>query len=98
MRKQSKIVLWPVYFDSTKTREERRKIPKNLAVPSPKIEDVRKAAERLGLQPDVVSDASHPSFPWQKTGMLSITKKGSKTQTLRRVAKELLSTREKTLR
>jgi signal recognition particle subunit SRP19 len=94
MRKQNKIVLWPVYFDSTKTRLEGRRVPKSLATPSPKLEEIRKAVERMGLRPEIVPDAAHPSTPWQKTGLLLVSKKGSKVKTIRRIAKELLDIRE----
>jgi len=91
MRKQNKIVLWPVYFDSTKTRLEGRKVSKSLATPSPKLEEIRKAVERAGLQPEIVADAAHPSIPWQKTGLLVISRKGSKAKILQDIAKELLN-------
>jgi len=94
MRKQNKIVLWPVYFDSTKTRLEGRRVPKSLATPSPGLEEIGKAVERLGLRPEIVPDAVYPSVPWQKTGLLVIPKKGSKVKTLREIAKELLGIRE----
>lgn len=93
MRKQNKIVLWPVYFDSTKTRLEGRRVPKSLATPSPKLEEIRKAVERAGLRPEIVTDAAHPNSPWQKTGLLAIPKKGSKAKILWKIAKELLNIR-----
>jgi len=89
MRKQNKIVLWPVYFDSNKTRGDGRRVPKKLAVPSPKPEEIQKAAKRIGLQPEIVPEAIHPSSPWQKTGLLVVPKKDSKVKTLRKIAKEL---------
>jgi len=94
MRKQNKIVLWPVYFDSTKTRLEGRKVPKSLATPSPRLEEIRKAMERVGLRPEIVPDAVYPSVPWQKTGLFVVPKKGSKVKTLRKIAKELLDVRQ----
>lgn len=93
MRKQNKIVLWPVYFDSTKTRLEGRRVPKSLATPSPKLKEIRKAVERVGLRPEIVTDAAYPSSPWKKTGLLAISKKGSKAKILRKIAKELLNIR-----
>lgn len=95
MRKQDKIVLWPVYFDSTKTRLEGRRVPKNLAIPSPKLEEIQKAVELMGLHPEIVSDAKRPNVPWQKTGLIVVPKKGSKVQTLRKIAKELVNSRAK---
>ena len=93
MRKQNKIVLWPVYFDSNKTRMEGRRVPKKLAIPSPKLEEIQKAVKRMGLRHEIVPNAVHPRSPWQKTGLLIIPKKDSKAKTLRKIAKELLDIR-----
>jgi len=93
MREQDKVILWPVYFDLTKTRAEGRRVPKSLSTPSPKLEEVRKAVEKTGLRPEVVSDAGHPGAPWKKDGLIAVPKRGSKTKTIQRVAKELLSIR-----
>jgi len=94
MRKQNKIVLWPAYFDSTKTRLQGRRIPKGLAVTSPRLDELQKAAERCGLQTEVFSDVKHPHAPWQKTGLIFVPKSASKMQMIRRVAKELFNLRE----
>ena len=89
MRKQNKIFLWPIYFDSNKTRNDGRRVPKNLAVSAPKLEELQRAARRLGLQPEIVSDAVHPSSPWRRSGLLVVPKNESKGKTLKKVAKEL---------
>ena len=89
MRKKNSIILWSIYFDSTQTRKGGRKVSKNLAVSSPKIEHLQRAAKRLGLQPEVNFEAAHPSCPWGKTGFLVLPKTESKTQTIKKVAKEL---------
>lgn len=86
--------MWPVYFDSIKTRLEGRRVPKNLAVPAPKLEELQKAVEQAGLQFEVIVDAGHPSSPWQKTGLIVVPKSDSKTQILRRVAEELFKARK----
>jgi signal recognition particle subunit SRP19 len=93
MRKQNRVVLWPVYFDSNKTRLQGRRIPKALAVTSPRLDELQKAVERCGMQPEIVADFRHPHTPWQKTGLISVAKSASKTQIIRRVAKELSSIR-----
>lgn len=89
MRKQDKVILWPAYFDLTKTREEGRKVPKTLAVPSPKILELKEAAEKLGLEHELVPEAGYPKTPWMKTGMLLIAKKEPKNQIIKKVAKQL---------
>jgi len=93
MRKQNKIVLWPAYFDSTKTRLQGRRIPKGMALTSPRLDELQKAAERCGLQPEVVLDVKHPQAPWQKSGFILVSKSASKTQIIRKVAKELSNVR-----
>ena len=93
MRKQDKIFLWPVYFDSNKTRTDGRRVPKKLAVSAPKLEELQIAAKKLGLQPEVVSDAAHPSSPWRKTGLLAVPKKEPKSETLKRIAENLSKSR-----
>ena len=90
MLKQDKIVIWPAYFDSTKTRGDGRRIPKSLAVPSPKIMEIKEAVEKLGLDYEVVVDAGYPKTPWLKTGMLFVKKTETKDQITKKIAKELL--------
>lgn len=50
MRQQDRIIVWPVYFDSVKTRSEGRRVSKNLGVPSPKALEVKEASEKLVWQ------------------------------------------------
>jgi signal recognition particle subunit SRP19 len=93
MRNQDKIIIWPDYFDSTKTRRDGRRIPKSLAVPSPKILEIKDAAEKIGLECELVPDASYPKTPWLKTGMLLVKKNEPKDRIIKSVAKQLLKIR-----
>jgi signal recognition particle subunit SRP19 len=96
MRKQDKIIIWPAYFDSTKTRGEGRRIPKSLAVPSPKITEISDAAEKLGLECEAVLDVGYPKTPWLKTGMLLVRKSESKEKIIKKIAKNLQKIRSVT--
>lgn len=93
MRKQDKIIIWPDYFDSAKARSDGRRIPKSLAVPSPKIPEMKEAVEKLGLDYELVLDAGYPKTPRLKKGMLLVTKKKTKNQTIRKIAEQLLKIR-----
>lgn len=93
MRKQDKIVIWPAYFDSTKTRKDGRRIPKDATVPSPKILEIKEAAEKIGLEYELVPDTGYSKTPWSKTGMLLVKKNKAKEQTIKRIAKQLLKIR-----
>jgi signal recognition particle subunit SRP19 len=95
LKKKDKLVLWPIYFDSTKTRLEGRRVPKNLAVPAPKLIELQDAVKQAGFQPEVIVDVEHPSVPWQKTGMILVPKRDSKTQILQRVAERLFKIRNR---
>lgn len=96
MRKKDKIVVWPAYFDSTRTRSRGRRIPKSLAVPSPKILEIKEAVEKLGLDYEAFLDAGYPKTPWLKTGMLLVAKKETKEKTIRKIGKQLSKIRSNT--
>ena len=93
MRKQDKAIIWPTYFDATKTRAEGRRVPKNLAVPSPKILEIKEAVEKLHLQHELAADVGYPGTPWIKTGMILVKKQEPKEQLIKKIAKQLLKVR-----
>ncbi len=93
MRKQEKAIIWPAYFDQTKTRKEGRRVPKSLAVQSPKILEIQEAAQKLGVKFELMADKGYPKTPWSKTGMLLVEKKGTKEQIINRIAKQVLKAR-----
>ena len=96
MRKQDKIVIWPTYFDLTKTRKDGRRVPKSLSVSSPKILEIKDVAEKLGLECELVMEAGYPKTPWLKTGMLLVKKNEAKEQIIQKIAKQLLNIRSTT--
>ena len=93
MRQQDKIIIWPTYFDSTKTRNDGRRVSRNLAVPFPKIIEVKEAAEKLGLTHELVDNVGYSKTPWLKTGMILVKKKGSKGQVVLLIARQLMKMR-----
>jgi signal recognition particle subunit SRP19 len=98
MRKQDKAIIWPTYFDSAKTRKKGRRVPKNLAVQSPKITEITDAVAKLGLKHEVATEAGYPKTPWAKTGRILVEKQGSKEQTIKKIAKQLLKARSEPLK
>jgi len=86
VRKQEKVVIWPAYFDQSKTRKDGRRVSKSLSLHNPKIDEVELAVKKLGLKHEVVADASYPKTPWIKTGMILVEKQGSKEQVIQRIA------------
>ena len=94
MRKQNKIVVWPVYFDSTRARGQGRKIPKKYAVPNPKLDEICKALDKLKLKSEVVADAAYPKMPWRRTGVIYVEKiKKPKLEILKLIGQKLAELR-----
>jgi signal recognition particle subunit SRP19 len=98
MRKQDKAIIWPAYFDQAKTRKKGRRVPKSLSVQAPKIQEIAEAAAKLGLRHEVAAEAGYPKTPWVKTGMIMVEKQGSKEQTIKKIAKQLLKVRSEPLK
>jgi len=95
MHKQDKYIIWPQYFDQNRTRSEGRKVSRNQAQQMPRLEEIQKAAQKLGLTAEIVPELAHPSTPWLKTGMTLVNKRGAKLETVRKIAKELAAQRVK---
>jgi len=89
MRNRDEIALWPVYFDSTKTRAEGRRVSKKLAKLNPNLEMIEKALKDLRIPYRVVPNAAYPRLPWEKKGLVLVKKVKSKNQILKEVASKL---------
>ena len=90
MRKLDKAIIWPIYFDTSKTRKEGRRVPKNIAVQTPKIDEIKQAADKLGLENEVNLNAHFPKNHWSKTGMLLVEKREAKEKIIQKLAKQLV--------
>ncbi len=83
--KGRKVVVWPEYLDSTRTRGMGRRIPLGEAVKKPGLQEVYNAAVELGLNPEVV-EARYPRNWMYSRGYVLVDKSGSKTGVLRLIA------------
>ncbi len=88
-----KIVIYPEYLDSKKSRSEGRRIPLKQAVPNPTLEEIARAAEELGLNPIIEEEKAYPRDWWGRRGRVIVDKSGSKLETLRRIAEQIKSKR-----
>ena len=88
-----RVVVWPVYIDSSASRGEGRKIPLRDAVRRPRVEEIVEAAERLGLHPEV-EEARYPRNWLDQKKRVIVDKAGSKLETLRLIAREVARLRE----
>jgi signal recognition particle subunit SRP19 len=90
VKKLDKAIIWPIYFDSSKTRKKGRRVSKNLAVQSPKITELKEATDKLGLKNEINLEAHFPKMPWAKSGMLLVEKKEAKEKIIQKIAKQLM--------
>lgn len=81
-------VLWPIYFDVDASRQQGRKLPLDLCIKNPNIDDIYKAAKKLGYNP-VKQDKSYPSRWWRKEGRILISKNNTKMEALKNISKYL---------
>lgn len=88
---RNKWVLWPIYFD-LKAPRKGRKLPKNLAVNEPNVEEIYKAAKKLGLNP-IKEEKAYPSRWWRREGRILVDKKESKMEIMRKVAEIIKQSR-----
>jgi signal recognition particle subunit SRP19 len=94
MRKlENQAIIWPAYFDIGKSRAEGRRVPKNQAIISPKIAEIKEAADNLNLQNEINLEARFPKNHWAKTGMLLVEKREAKEAIIRKLANQLLKIR-----
>ena len=91
--KNERIVLWPVYIDSTKSRGKGRKISREDCVPKPRVEEIVEAAEILGLDP-IVEEKSYPRLWWEQDKRIIVLKKYSRQELYRRIARKIKEIRE----
>lgn len=84
-------VLWPEYFDISRTRSQGRRVVKALAIQEPSIAMIIKAVEKLGLQYKIEDGKSYPGAWWNKQGLLLVENTMPKSKLLPQVAEQLRS-------
>jgi signal recognition particle subunit SRP19 len=93
-RGEAKLVIWPAYFDSTRTREQGRRVPRRFAIEKPTVDDLVAAAKGLMLNAIVEKEASYPATPWKQDGRLIVSKTEAKTEVLRKLGERLRANKE----
>jgi len=90
-----KTVIWPVYLDVEKSKKQGRKIPKKYAVPSPKLNEISKAAKKLKLNPEIQRNKAYPSEWWESSGRVLVDKEFPKREILIKIANMIKASRSK---
>jgi len=93
MPEKDKLVIWPIYFDASRTRIEGRMVSLQDAVNEPDLDMVITAALKSGFKPEIERDRRHPKTWHQEeaSGRVLIAKKGPKSAVLKRIAGSMKS-------
>lgn len=81
-----KLIIWPAYIDSEKTKKEGRRISKKDAIPSPKLREISNAARKLKLNPEVENNKFYSRSWWESPGRVTIDKNMPKREILVKIS------------
>ena len=65
-------VIWPAYLDSELSRAEGRRVPKDLAVEDPTVEEIAKAVQQIGYDATVERDKAYSREHWTERGRVVV--------------------------
>ena len=86
------IVIWPEYFDKTRTRAEGRRLPIELCVNEPSLDIIAKGAMILDLEYKIFENVAYPANWAAKSGCVRIERgKMPKTALLNEIGKILVN-------
>ena len=88
-RDNTQYFIYPEYFDKSLKRSEGRRLPLDCSLNKPTWQEIRLAAEKLGLGYEIRKDGGYPRQWWDPKGLLLVEKKKSKLSTLREMSSEI---------
>ncbi|MDQ1253683.1 MAG: signal recognition particle subunit [Euryarchaeota archaeon] len=86
MKDRGKLVIWPAYIDQTRTRDMGRIISLKNAVKEPQLNEIKEAARKLGLNPEVEPEKAYPKSCWEKSGRVLVDDTGPKSVIAKQIA------------
>ena len=86
MRDRGKLVIWPAYIDQMRSRNTGRIISLKNAVKEPQLNEIKEAARKLGLNPEVEPEKAYPKSWWEKSGRVLVDDTGPKSVIAKQIA------------
>ena len=65
-------VIWPAYLDVDCSRAEGRRVPKELAVEEPTVDEIAKAVQQIGYNATIERDKAYSREPWRERGRVVV--------------------------
>ena len=64
-------VVYPAYFDAELSRSEGRRVPTDLAVEAPTVDEIAKAVQQVGYDAVIEREMTHPR-EWEPRGRVLV--------------------------
>ena len=87
--KSDTITVWPIYFDSERSRSGGRMVSGQEAIANPTLDDIIAAATKAGYKPEIEREKKHPKDWYDRSGRLLIKKREAKSLVLKKIARGL---------
>ena len=89
-------VIWPAYLDADRSRGEGRRVPSDLAVAEPTVEEIAKAVQQIGYDAIVEREKAYSREPWQRRGRVVVrgAEDSTKNDLVQAVAAYVVAMRE----
>ncbi|WP_290817552.1 signal recognition particle subunit SRP19 [Halovivax sp.] len=89
-------VIWPAYLDADRSRGEGRRVPEDLAVEEPTVEEIAKAVQQIGYDATVEREKAYSREPWQRRGRVVVrgAEDSTKNDLVQAVAAYVVAIRE----
>ena len=88
-------VIWPAYLDATLSRADGRRVPQDLSVEEPTVDEIAKAVQQIGYDATIERDKAYSREPWAQRGRVVIRgADDSKNDLVQAVAAYVVAMRE----
>lgn len=94
--RETRVIIYPAYLDANLTRKKGRRVPLQIAIHNPSLEEIFNICKALGLNPELEPDKVYPRNISMR-GRIVVDKRGSKLKTLYLIASELKKRYQKSL-
>tara|TARA_A100001037_G_scaffold299113_1_gene324067 strand:+ start:11644 stop:12006 length:363 start_codon:yes stop_codon:yes gene_type:complete len=65
-------LIYPAYLDSHKSRSEGRRVPIDISVENPTVEEIEVALDKIGYSSEIEKNKSYSRQPWVVTGRVRV--------------------------
>ncbi|WP_255170758.1 signal recognition particle subunit SRP19 [Natrononativus amylolyticus] len=89
-------VIWPAYLDAALSRADGRRVPEELAVEEPTVDEIAKAVQQIGYDAVVERDKAYSRESWLQRGRVVVrgAEDSTKNDLVQAVAAYVVAMRE----